>query len=250
MGYKKRKYHSKWDKESCHKEALKYNTRSDFFKMSSGAYDFAHRNKHLDEICSHMKIQGSIYKRYNYIYEFPDNHVYIGLTYNIDLRHSQHLTMDKSTVFQYIKNTGLIPVLIYDELKEVNESQIKEINLIEEYKKNGWIILNKVKAGGLGMIKINWTKESCHIEALKYTSRLEFQKGCRSAYRFAIHNKIIDEVCSHMILKIKPKNYWTKERCKEESMKYKTRHEFRCNSESAYAKTRISGWLDDFFLKN
>ena len=43
-----------WDKEKCHKEALKYMNKTDFKKFSYGAYKFAYKNKWLNEICSHM----------------------------------------------------------------------------------------------------------------------------------------------------------------------------------------------------
>jgi len=43
----------------------------------------------------------------------------------------------------------------------------------------------------------------------------------------------------------KPNNYWTKERCHEESLKYKTRSEFYRNSISAYSRSYRSKWLDE-----
>ena len=45
--------------------------------------------------------------------------------------------------------------------------------------------------------------------------------------------------------KRKPIGYWTKERCKEETLKYNTRSEFQKGSESAYQAARKNGWLDD-----
>ena len=46
-----------------------------------------------------------------YAVEFPDNSVYIGLTYNFENRKKQHLTNSKSTVYKKVKdypNTDLI----------------------------------------------------------------------------------------------------------------------------------------------
>lgn len=46
----------KWDdKEACHREALKYETRGAFQRGNVGAYNFARNKQWLDEICSHMK---------------------------------------------------------------------------------------------------------------------------------------------------------------------------------------------------
>ena len=45
----------KWaSKEACHREALKFNSRSAFAKGCDGAYTYAMRHGFLDEICSHM----------------------------------------------------------------------------------------------------------------------------------------------------------------------------------------------------
>ncbi len=43
-----------WTKESCLEEALKYKTRSDFHKSSSGCYDAAQKNGWREEACAHM----------------------------------------------------------------------------------------------------------------------------------------------------------------------------------------------------
>ncbi len=43
-----------------------------------------------------------------------------------------------------------------------------------------------------------WTKEHCQQEALKYTHKNAFQNGCESAYKKALNNKWLDEICSHM----------------------------------------------------
>ena len=58
-----------------------------------------------------------------------------------------------------------------------------------------------------------WNKDRCKEEALKYSHRKEFQRGCGSAYTAAQRHDWIDEVCSHMITNNKPSGYWTKEKC-------------------------------------
>ena len=44
------------------------------------------------------------------------------------------------------------------------------------------------------------TKEQCKIEALKYNTRIEFQNKAQTFYNKSRELKIIDEICSHMIL--------------------------------------------------
>lgn len=228
-----------WGENRCYEEALKYKTRTEFFKNSRGAYKSALKNGWLNNICSHMLTQGSLYKRYNYIYEFPDNHAYIGLTCDIDRRNNDHFTDEKSIVYKHARKSGLIPILINDGLKDVKISQERESELISDYKKNGWIILNKSKAGGLGSVKTKLNKEKCQEEALKYKSRIEFQRASRSTYRFCITTKILDDVCSHMKIK------WNKDICKNEALKYSTKREFYTNSQNAYRYSLRNDFLNE-----
>jgi hypothetical protein len=88
-----------------------------------------------------------------------------------------------------------------------------------------------------------WTKEKCQEEALKYKTKKEFQKNS-SAYGISAKNKWINEVCSHMLEIKKPKNYWTKEKCQKEALKYRTKNEFKDNSLSCYTKClREKCWI-------
>jgi len=57
--------------------------------------------------------------------------------------------------------------------------------------------------------------------------------------------KLIDEICSHMIEIKKPKGYWTKEKCREEALKYYNRTDFCKNSNGCYYKSYNNNWLDE-----
>ena len=94
-----------------------------------------------------------------------------------------------------------------------------------------------------------WTKERCIEEALKYTSRSEFQKKSKGSYNACYRNGWLDLVCNHMSKTRNEKGYWTKERCLEEALKYKNRKEFQTKSKGAYSASLINDWLDDFFEK-
>jgi hypothetical protein len=52
-----------------------------------------------------------------------------------------------------------------------------------------------------------------------------------------------------MISFSKPRNYWTKELCLEEALKYNSRSEFKRNSIRAYDVSCKNKWLNDFFPK-
>jgi hypothetical protein len=232
-----------WTKEKCQEESLKYKSRSEFQKGTPRAYIVSRLNGWLDEFCSHMKVVGNRMKRCIYSYEFEDKHVYVGLTYNIEIRHDRHLK--KGTVYNYIIKSNITPKLIkLTKYIDVNVAKIKEGEYVEKYKNNGWNILNKTKTGGIGNVP-KWTKEKCHKEALKYNNKRDFRMSSNT-YNVAHKNGWVDEICSHMEELIKPKNYWTKEKCKEEALKYKTKQDFRRGCSSAYNNSYANDWLDNF----
>ena len=96
-------------------------------------------------------------------------------------------------------------------------------------------ILNIAKTGGVGSTP-KWTKEKCYKESIKYKNKRDFRKNS-NAYIAAHKYGWLDEICSHMTNLIKPKNFWTKEKCYEESLKYNSRENFRKGCSSAYNKS-------------
>ncbi len=238
-----------WTKEKCHEEALKYKTKVEFSKNCSSAYSISYTNKWLEEICSHMIIIGNISKRCIYAIEFPDNHVYVGLSYNAEKRFKEHLEdneINNSGVLEHYKKTKLTPKFKkISEYIDVNEASKLEGIKKTEYQNDGWITLNKAKCGGIGGSKLKWTKEKCQEEALKYETRGEFWENAGSCCNSALKNGWFEEICSHMIEVKKPKGFWTKEKCHEEALKYITKGEFLKNSCAAYVATVKHKWLDD-----
>ena len=232
--------------ELCKKEALKYKTRTEFNKMSPSFYRMALKSDWLNDICSHMIVSGNKFKRCIYVYEFSDNCAYIGLTYNLQNRHHRHMNVHKnSAVFKHMKKTNITPKLIQlTNYISVNDASILEGKYIEDYKRNNWKILNKMKSGGTGGNIIKWNKEKCQEEALKYNSRFDFVKNNSSAYYSSIKNKWLDDVCSHMIQKQKPYRYWTKEKCQEEALKYDKITKFS-KIGGAYHSAKKNKWLDE-----
>ena len=93
--------------------------------------------------------------------------------------------------------------------------------------------------------KIKWTKEKCMDEIKNYKSYSEYRNTSKS-YAPARDNKWLSEICEYFkIKKQKHKGYWNKDRCHEESLKYKTRKEFSKISRSAYISAYRNKWLDD-----
>ena len=84
-----------------------------------------------------------------------------------------------------------------------------------------------------------WTVDSAKLEAQKYMTKTEFQDEAGGCYMYALKNKILDDICSHMIAK---KKSWTYEKCLSVARKYEYYHDFRKNENDAYLSARRHGW--------
>jgi hypothetical protein len=236
----------RWNRELCTAEAQLYRTKRDFRKASRNAYEYAYRYGFLDQICTHMVTIGSKYKRCVYAYEFPNNHVYVGITSDFLRRKSDRESKSRDTVTRYITKTGLQPVhkQLTDYL-QVEVAQELEGQYVREYRDLGWQILNKVKTGGIGGDILLWTHDLCIAEGLKYNTRNEFNHQSKGAFDACRRNGWLPEVYSHMITVRKPSGYWTFETCLREAQRYNSLREFREGSGGAYYKARVNLWLGE-----
>jgi len=93
------------------------------------------------------------------------------------------------------------------------------------------------------MKKKLWNKKTSREEALKYTKRTDFKEKSQGAYRHALRNGFLNEICDHM-----PKFYpdYTYEECEQENNKYKTKTEFKKNSQPMHDYAYKKGWLREF----
>jgi hypothetical protein len=200
-------YSRMWDFENLQKKALMYETRSEFYKGSPGAYYSARKKGWLDEVCSHMVLQKG------------------------DLGYWNILENVREEALKY---------------KTRNEFRKGSPSAYNSARKKGWLdevcshmILKKGDPGYWDIL------ENVREEALKYKTRNEFKLGSPSAYNSSIRNGWLDEVCSHMILKKGGLGYWNiLENVREEALMYETRNEFKLGSPGAYVSARKKGWLD------
>jgi hypothetical protein len=245
-----------WTKERCQEEALKYKHKIDFMKGSKSAYTASKRKEWYDEICSHMipKIPSeSNYKRFIYSYEFPKtNSVYVGLTGRKTKRKYFHMNKMESPVYRHMKENHLTEddfIFTYFGNYTTEDAKIKEQEQEDEYRNAGWSVLNIAKPGSLGGNFLQWTKERCQEEALKFQFKSDFSLMKSGAYQSAQKNGWLDEICSHMKCGIKHnaklKTIWTYETCKEEALKYNTKTEFKLNNCGAYNKAYSEKWLNE-----
>ncbi len=231
----------RWTEQMLIEEALKYNNRSDFSKGSGGAYKKASSMKILDKITTHMSRQGDIYNRFIYTIEFENNSIYIGLTCNLERRKFEHIKNSSNKyVNNYISNNIKYIFNSDNILYKAEDAIMLECFLIDKYKNEGYKVLNISKGGGLGGSK-KWSDNMLKKEALKYNTRLSFQKLSSGAYQSSKSRGILNEICKHMIDRF----IWTNENIKIEALKYKNRSDFSKYSVSAYGSSIKLGILDD-----
>ena len=224
-----------WNLKNIKKEAKKYTTRTQFKKNAYSAYKKARELNILDNICSHMQPQGNKYKRMLYAFEFPDKSVYVGLTYSYEIRYKQHMNNNKE-IIKKTEQMGHV-FIMFNEIFSLEEIGKKENLLINKYKNQGWIILNKIKGGSLGSTTKKWNKNSILKAAQSCQSRKEFEEKYSGAYSAAKKNKILNFIYKNVNWKLKHIKYSEKEILLE-AQKYKTRNEFKNKNYKIYSSAR------------
>ena len=228
-GCKPRNY---WSYELCKSEALKYEIKEHWKKQSPQSYQAAARNGWYHELTTHMV---EVTKPAGY------------WTKERCLEHAKHFT----TVSEWLKANStpctnarlngwydectahMIRVQVPANYWKNKERCIEEAlkyktkgdwgkNNSASYmsaKKNGWFDECTAHMLTLKIKQSYWTYELCKEEALKYDSKVEWQKNSQSSHKAAKTNGWFDELSSHMkILKVK-QSYWTLELCKQEALK-------------------------------
>ena len=195
----------RWTKEKCIEEAKKYNTRSEFSIGSSGAYAATHRNQWQDEVCKDLE---EVTKPNGY----------------------------------WSKAQCILEAKKYTSRKEFSKGTASAYNACLTH---GWLEEACSHMEELHKPANYWNKERCAKVSKKYTSRKEFALAESSVYSTAARAGWLDEICDHMVRKLKPQGYWSEELCAIEAKKYTSRSEFMKNSGAAYTASWKKGWLDE-----
>lgn len=233
-----------WTYNECKEEALKHKHRGEMWNVSSNACSKILKNGWDKELFKHMEPIGSRKKRLIYVYEFSNYSCYVGLTCNINKRNIQHTTTDfKSIVYKTILKNISYSLVIKTDYINYKEAIILEGVILNNYKNNGWVILNKNKTGGLGGNVQKYDFDTCLNEALKYKTKQEFICMSPKIYSAIITNNFIDDIYSKVGWNKKLINYWTLEKCKEDALKFNSFKDFQKNSKSCYKFSCKNGFL-------
>ena len=76
----------------------------------------------------------------------------------------------------------------------VDDAILMEGKCVENYRINGWILLNKAKTGGIGGNIICWTKERCINVAENCKNSHEFNSKYKGAYSASLKKGWINEI--------------------------------------------------------
>lgn len=248
----------KWTYEACLKVAKHFKTKSDFKQNQPKAYNAAIRHGWISHFDWMLKTRVNVLLELVdcvYLYHFEEyNAVYIGRTINKSRRDREHIfNKDDDTVAKFAsKHKCPVPkMIILEDNLSIVQGQEREDYWINQYRQQGYHILNKAKTGlGIGSLGklecTKWSKKTCYEEAKKYSSRKEFQIGNVSAYTRALQRGWLKEYTWFK----RPRTWnkvWDKESCYQEALKYKTISSFRKNNLGAYNAALKNKWTKDYF---
>jgi len=146
----RRKRRATWTKTECLDEAIKYSQRKHFYERCRVAYDAARYNGWLTECCAHMEATTARrLPRYVYVLKFSGKRAYVGLSYNVARRISQHKSCGRALLVQKALTRETPEVAIHGPL-EVKEAARLEVAILREYRCGGWALLNKNRGGATG----------------------------------------------------------------------------------------------------
>ena len=124
-----------YTREICQLVANKYKNKLEFNRHSPKASSESKKNGWYEEITAHYVKTGNLYSRAVYMAKFDTNEIYIGLTYNFEIRKSRHLQDSDSPVYQAIKRGAVLTCFKlltgYIDAYKAQKLEIKLINKIK-----------------------------------------------------------------------------------------------------------------------
>lgn len=249
---KEKKPQGYWNHDTCKEEAMKYKRRVDFQKACSGAYNIARKNHWIKEYVWFEAPKTVKKWDYNTCKEAAKKYK-SKVDFQKGSNQAYHVARKNGWLEEY---DWLVRPIVHNKkwVYETCKEEAKKYKSRTEFGKkcggayyaairNGWLkeyywFEQYSKPAGF------WNYDTCKKEAKKYTTRMDFCKGCVRAYEVARDNGWIDEYDWFEPSKTGEK--WTYDICKEEAKKYSSRNEFQRNMVGAYNAARKNGWLDDY----
>ena len=165
-----------------------------------------------------------------YAYEFQDRTAYVGLTYNFAKRDQDHKSKERSPVYKHIAETGHSPEMkvLVDIRLTVDEAKQQEATWIERYRREGWRMLNRARAGALGTWrKAKYTQQQIDEAVAQCDTRKEFKQRFPSIFYYADRHHIPIDLHT-------PRPSMPLEELKATASQYATRGELKKHNPKAY----------------
>lgn len=247
--------------EELEAAAKKYQNVSDFREFDRVKEQQARRRgkEFWDKVTAHMTPKGNYGRKMVYVYEFTQkdengNNVpvaaYVGLTANEERRHKEHITgvnyfgrehdsavstflkANPGVEFEYKKLTdGYVP---YEEAQEL------ENKFEDEYRNNGWLMLNIAKPGSLGAT-FRVSDEEIKNQIDSYENYSDYYKNT------SLVNRVRRRGLQHLTKNLKRNRNWlTDDEIKDIAIKYDSYTDFYNNLKSTVWQAAFKrGMLDD-----
>jgi hypothetical protein len=158
--------------ESCLASARKFQTRVAWTRGDKRSACYAFCKPGWYSVCTAHMVSGFAHasdadRFVVYVFEFPENKAYVGVTRNLRTRVLCHRKTGLS-------NHGVLKTLEQDIPGSI--AGVRETHWYEEYQRRGFVLLNKARPGGLGNGYRKHNPEKC----------LELMKKCRGRKHFCV----------------------------------------------------------------
>ncbi len=200
----------KWTNEELALEALDYKTRGEFQKNSNSAYQTARKKGLMAQICAHMPKHVSMVGENNPAFKWTLEYL-------------------KKEAFKYNSR---------------NEFREKNVNAYSRAKAKK--ILDQICSHMEPSLTEAYSYGELQEEALKYDTRMEFQKNSR-AYTVASKRGVLDQICSHMKMSCGSSRQ-EKELMKNIKIFYPNATGFRDLKVKIVGKSHIKGFYLDIYV--
>lgn len=242
--------------------AAQHRTRKEFQDANQAAYHWARKNDLIDKICAHMEKPGNVYLRKVYeIRNEATQEIYVGISCDVARRFSDHAETGTPQVRDAIGRGAELRIVT--DLLPAEEAGSMEARLIEEYRKQGWMVLNTQEGGNLGAPYRRVTTEEILAAANSCKTRKEFRERFNSLAQAAQRWEMMEELfkehenngyASEKYVRAAAssrlrgeRRYLSKEVCIEIAKQHPSPTALHGADQAVYKKILREGWEQDAF---
>lgn len=238
-----------WTKERCAECLNECVTRTDFQKRFPGAYDAAHKNGWLDEICQNLAVIGNHKRRAVYVIKaIGDKTVYVGLSAHTRRRYAVHHSRGGRSVRWLLSKPHRFKTIT--DYIPVKDAANLERRLIKHFQDKGWNVINRSAGGQTGCMPTKWTKTALADLARTMATRGQMMREHVGAYGAAIDFGILDEIFAGHISRgfgDGPIRDWSADAITRIAKQYSTSSQFKASDRKAWAAANRRGLLRSIY---